>query len=148
MIWQSGEGGHAAAGGQRVGAARQGGAGPGWLLDAQRDVGGDEVTRLPDTSSTLTDGLGAPGRAVAAAAGLGGEDELGGRAGGDGEVAARGRAEPGGGRGQRVGAGRAGDLAAGEGGDAGSGGHCLVGAGQCAAGVLGQAEGDAGRSCR
>ena len=49
------------------------------------------VTTLPDWSSTLTAGWVVQVAAVGPATGLGGEDELGGRAGGDGEGRARGR---------------------------------------------------------
>ena len=88
------------------------------------------------------DGLGGPGWPVGAAAGLGGEGELGGGADRDREVLLVAVGQAGRRGGQGVAAERAGDLAAGEGGHAARGVLRVGGAGQRAAGVGPDGEGD------
>ena len=72
-----------------VGGERVGGAGEGARRPAGADGEGDRGGRVGDHVARLVldahRRLGAPGRPVDPAAGLGGEDQLGGRAEGDGE---------------------------------------------------------------
>ena len=120
----AGEGGHTAPGGRRGWRRSESAAPvPGWLLMLSVTFEANDVTTLPETSSTLTAGWVLQAAPSAPPPGWVREDELGGGPAVMVKVLLVAVLRPVARCAQRVGAGGAGDLAAGEGRDAGGGGH-------------------------